>query len=327
MTSIKKLVRGLVEYEGTGDWIYTRRNFEWAYDSSVVRQLPWSIRAFCVYVRLHNALVGTPTLIFGHGLFQFLKRLDTRHQGPVEVLLSGRRACLNISDPGAMWAIQELSIGSAQSEVIRQIVAEADVFVDVGANQGIFSAIASSTMRRDGEIIAIEPQPSLARCVERTLSHSSIREWSVIEKIVSDSPGELQLEIPGENLGEAHVSASRGGRAESITVSATTLDVLLAHVRQDQKVVLKIDVEGAELAALKGARAFLARCKPTMMMEINPDAMERYGYTPGVLAEFLEEIGYRSWALTAETRTLGPISTLPSHYCDVVLDMREAHAC
>lgn len=319
MTSLKHFLQKVIEYQGPGCWIYTRRNFGWAYDRALIAQLPTGIRLFCRYVRMHNWLIRTPTIVFGHGLFHTFRKLDKSSNEPYHLTINGRDVWLDLSDPGSMWALKELSLGSIQTRLIEKLVQSADMFIDVGANQGIFSAVASAKLPAAGELVAIEPQAALAQCIRLTLQSSGLQKWSVIESVVAEAIGEASLNVPAENRGEAHISEDGSSTHDQVVVRATTLDHLLGTLPQGKRVVLKIDVEGAELLALRGGRNFLSRTKPALIMEVNPEAMLRFGYAPSAVATLLCELGYQDWAFIDDPVTRHPISDLPQRYCDVVL--------
>ena len=77
--------------------------------------------------------------------------------------------------------------------------------MDVGATQGVFSAIATPMLGPAASIVAIEPQPRLADYIKQTLQVSKAQHWEVLRVEVSDRPGVMDLVVPGENQSEAHL--------------------------------------------------------------------------------------------------------------------------
>ena len=318
MPSVKNALRSAVEYSGTGNWIYSRRILEWTSTPEIVRQLPPGIRVFCAYVTFYKRWVGTPTILMGHGIFRLAQIIDGGSIRSMPLHLGGHEIWLDLKDPGFLWAIQELSVGSDQTRLIADLASSADIFVDVGANQGIFTAVANSVMRTGAEIIAIEPQPILADCLEATFAATPSRQGRVARFIVSDHLGEACLSVPEENKGEAHVAATNAG-PQTLRVASTTLDTLLVDVPADANVLVKMDIEGSELAALRGGRNFFTRCHPNLVIEINPAAMLRYGYSSIELTKALKELGYDTWSFVASPQLINSLDLLPDDYCDIVL--------
>nr|WP_281167383.1 FkbM family methyltransferase [Rudaea cellulosilytica] len=318
ISALKKFLRRLVEYRGTGNWIYTERVLAWTSEQAIVDQFNLGMRLFCHYVRLYNRYVGTKTIIFGHGVYKFLQFWN--RGGVARLIIRGHPAWLDLEDPGALYAIQELSQGSTLSSLIETLSVNADLFIDVGANQGAFTAIASRRLHAAAEIIAIEPQPKLAECIERTLQETRQGKWRVLQVAVADNATTMKMVVPDENLGEAHLlPANSANMAAALTTPVAMLDELLGTTVAECRAVVKMDIEGAEIAALRGGRRFFNLCKPTLIMEINPIALGRYGHSVADLAQVLSELGYRFWSYCSEPYKYEPLERLPECYCDIVL--------
>ena len=130
-----------------------------------------------------------------------------------------------------------------------------DVFVDVGANVGYYSVLASARVGSHGGVIAIEGWPDTANALRHNLGLNEADNVTVVECAVVGDPRMRQVGF------EARRRASGLSRAvhssDAPTVPAATLDSIcreLDHVR-----VMKIDIEGGESAALAGATATLAK--------------------------------------------------------------------
>jgi FkbM family methyltransferase len=162
--------------------------------------------------------------------------------------------------------------------------------LDIGANRGVYAWYLRRYAKR---VHAFEPNPRLARRVGWCLA-PAVTVWNLA---LSDRSGRATLRIPtvegvevdGCSTIETGVDAPSGG-VETIDVEARPLDDLdLADVG-----FVKIDVEGHELAVLRGGRRLLARDRPVLLVEIE----ERH--RPGALREatgMLEELGYRGFFL------------------------------
>lgn len=156
-----------------------------------------------------------------------------------------------------------------------------DTVVDVGAFIGDHTiAYARATHGVDsGRVIAFEPNPLTFECLRRNMQ--GLGHVQCINKGLSDKPGEMAV-VASENAGASHLGSGKG-------VPIITLDSLELE-RLD---FLKIDAEGMELRILRGAAKTIARCKPTMYIEINQGALERAGTTAAEVYAELEMHGYR----------------------------------
>ena len=163
--------------------------------------------------------------------------------------------------------------------------------VDVGADVGLYTSILAP---RSALTVAIEPNPNSARYL-RSLRLSRCQ---VIDAAASNENGEAVLRVPQMDDTEfkalGSVSAQNAVSSQTVIpyrVRTLTLDTLLAN-RSAPVGFIKIDVEGHELAVLKGADAVI-QDRPTLMIEIE----YRHGADAEEVFTFLHERGYSASAL------------------------------
>lgn len=163
-----------------------------------------------------------------------------------------------------------------------------DVFVDVGANAGIYSFWASRCMKGQGRIIAVEPDPEMRRRLAFNAGSNQLVDIDLCPLALSDDEGVAVLQIHprqrGRNTLDVDEAQRAGGERESLTVPKTTLLSLLQAKGITKVDVLKIDIEGHEPPVL---RHFLTHAPETMW--------------PGaVISEFKEQTAADILALFAE---------------------------
>jgi FkbM family methyltransferase len=158
--------------------------------------------------------------------------------------------------------------------------------VDVGANVGdVLAEMVAAAPQ--GRHVAYEPQPDLAAALAARFPSVDVRAAAV-----SDRPGEATFHmVKGSH---ARSSLSTHGLApeaiEPITVPVETLDALPADF---SPALIKIDVEGAEGAVLRGARRLLAEHRPIVIFEHGYAASAAFGTTSGEIHALLAADGYR----------------------------------
>jgi len=162
-----------------------------------------------------------------------------------------------------------------------QHIRPGDVVVDVGAFIGDHTlAYAKATHGVDsGRVIAFEPNPAAFTCLQRNLSgygHVECR-----NEALGSAPGEMTLALD-PNAGGSHLTPGSGVKV-----------VMLDSLGLEWLDFMKVDAEGFELFVLMGAEQTISRCKPKMVLEVNPGAMTRQGATPGKLIDWLELRGYQ----------------------------------
>ncbi|MDN2578969.1 FkbM family methyltransferase [Aquibium sp. ELW1220] len=139
---------------------------------------------------------------------------------------------------------------------VRERLNPGDTFVDAGANIGFYSVVAASQVAPSGSVIAIEMMKQTAELLRRNIELNNASSVSVVENALADRGGEaLFASMPSGNFGQASLQSSQGD--EHFEVLTNTLDAVLADVPYIK--LLKMDLEGAELSALKGALKVLDR--------------------------------------------------------------------
>jgi FkbM family methyltransferase len=176
------------------------------------------------------------------------------------------------------------------------------VFVDVGANLGYFTCLGATRIGRasKGQVFAVEPNPSCLKLLERNLVINwSMAPVSLFRGAVGDIEGRVQLAVPHNRAANASLSidAQRRDDTELVDVEIKRLDQILpTGLAVD---FMKIDVEGHELAALKGASDVIGR-SPNLriVMEWSPSQMQEAGYPVTALIELIGQMGLRAFRLS-----------------------------
>ena len=167
--------------------------------------------------------------------------------------------------------------------------------LDVGANIGIFSLLLKSARR----IIAVEPNPALRECLDKNFAENHVRGESVQKAVFSE---ECKLKM---DFGSLSILAkiSDIGTTE---VEATTIDKLVERFNGEVVDFLKIDIEGHELSALRGAsKSLTQRLIRQIYLEFwNPSTLK-------ALDELLTAFGYVR-AFTGASNALYKLSALQS---------------
>jgi FkbM family methyltransferase len=185
-----------------------------------------------------------------------------------------------------------------EAYLVAQLLSPGMVMIDGGANVGMYTLIAASEVGLHGKVHSFEPVPkNYERLVFNVSSNglgSVVRTnmkalWhrEEVVRLGCDEVGNAGGYSIGNPIGEA-------GTAEC---AGTSLDQYVAENALDRVDFMKMDIEGAELFALQGAREVLSRWQPTMLLEINRRVCRRLGHEPKEIWEFLRPFGYSMWAV------------------------------
>ena len=174
------------------------------------------------------------------------------------------------------------------ARALARLLKKGSHFADVGANLGYFTLLAARKVGDGGRVDAFEPDPAnRARLIDHLQLNALADRVSVHPAAASDAPGTLPLYHPtagAHNHGESSFFPSQFGpdapSATATAVPTVRLDAALDRVPD----VVKLDVEGAELAAIRGMAGWLTSPRPpALIVEHNPRSASAAGYAPGDL--------------------------------------------
>ena len=173
-----------------------------------------------------------------------------------------------------------------------------DIVIDVGANIGYHAVLSARLVGPSGHVLAVEPSPTIrAQLIENVHANDVAGIVEIVPVAVSDSPGELRL-VPGPatNVGLATVVHSDEPDAGHV-VRADTLDNIVDGAGLDPQRVrlLKVDVEGAEVNVLRGARRVLSTLPfgALVVVEVEPSRLAAAGGSVVEAVQLMVGLGYR----------------------------------
>jgi FkbM family methyltransferase len=177
--------------------------------------------------------------------------------------------------------------------------------VDVGANIGVYSAFLADLVGPGGIVYAFEPESRNFAFLEKAADRSSCIHPT--KAAVGERSGTLKLYLSKELNVDHHTYDSGEGRLAT-DVPVVQLDEFFSPGRQID--FIKLDIQGFELQALRGARRILSENSDIkLLFEYWPYGLQRAGTDPAALLQFLEELGFELTVLNkyarSEIRKLG----------------------
>lgn len=243
-----------------------------------------------------------PRVIPGAGIpYRLIPALTGLGVLPGPVLVEVEPGLHMILDPSDLVAQNILVDGAWEPQstaILTEHIPNGGVFVDVGAHIGYYTLKGAMKAGSNGKVISVEPNPQTLKILRKNLQSNSFQNITLKEVAASDKETTLDFYVVrGINTGMASISQANAGRSESdlniVKVPARPLDAILSELGVSRVDVIKLDIEGAEAIALRGAVGTLRRFRPALLLEWDDPQLRQLGSSTRELAQYLTELGYR----------------------------------
>jgi FkbM family methyltransferase len=265
---------------------------KWYEDAALVRGLPLKYQGYALYSRLAGESQSR-RVRGGSFLLRAIRDISAITGESTLATIQGidrLKVVADFADERILEVIHEIRGENPEYRVMKLLLPPGGTFVDVGANFGTFSLLASRIVGAAGSVIAFEPQRRLVSLIERSVELSGATNCEVMQAACGRNRGELPLLVPDDDSGRAGFFPGFSGRKKHTSehVNVIPLDSLqLGSIS-----LIKIDVEGSEMDVLAGAQETLRHLKPAVMIELNPWSAAAAGRIPAAVIEWLQAIGY-----------------------------------
>lgn len=190
---------------------------------------------------------------------------------------------------------------------LRRNVRPGDVSLNVGAHMGIFAMTLAATSAPGGVVYAFEPNPETRLALESHIRRNGFGETiHVIPMAVSDSSGDSSF-FAAESHGFSRLGApnpDRGERHREVAVTLTTVDEF-CRTREIVPQWIVMDIEGYEVAALRGASETIRAGRVGLVIEMHPPLWEVSGSSRAGMEQLLEELELTAVPLMGQSDPLG----------------------
>lgn len=209
-----------------------------------------------------------------------------------EIDYHGIKLSLHIED----WIQQNIyflgEYEKPELETLKHFLSKDSVFIDVGANFGLYTLQASKLIGEKGRIICFEPFAENFNSLTTNIALNNLANVIAEKLAVGEKEDTITLYCDDQEQNLGMTSTKFRENALTEVVQIVSLDSFLQKEQFEHIDFIKIDIEGHEYAALLGMRETLTKYKPTLLIEIftdtNSDNNEK-------INDFLESVGYKKW--------------------------------
>ncbi len=174
--------------------------------------------------------------------------------------------------------------------------------VDGGAHLGLYTVLAARAVGPDGLVVAFEPDRYNLTALRLNVGDAA--NVRIVEKAVADAPGTVVFHETASTIGSSLLERPD---SRSRVVEKTSIDAEL-EARDVTRLLVKLNVEGAEPLVLAGMRETLARVRPVaMFIEVNPSLVESAGTDVDELVDGLAGDGFDVGFIDLATQTVVPL--------------------
>jgi FkbM family methyltransferase len=183
-------------------------------------------------------------------------------------------------------------------KTIKSLLQNTNLVFDIGGNIGQHALLFANYAEH---VYTFEPFPRLIDRLKLVIKLNHLdNKITLVPYAASDKEGMIPFQFPDErsNLGIASTILGRSENVNTIEVRSIRIDEYLADVDPKKIDLVKLDIEGAELYALKGMSGLLDRgARPIFIMEVNDLMMGHAGYSASDIVGFLNNYGYEPYEI------------------------------
>ena len=224
---------------------------------------------------------------------------------PRSVMVQGHRMWLDDKDTLEL-AVHEV-YEPVETALLKEHLKDGQTFIDIGANIGYYTLLAARIVGPQGKAYAFEPDATNYKLLQKNIAANGYANVVAVNKALSNKTGTTRLYLNPSNRGDHRIYDSHDGRS-AIGIEMVTLDQYFKKL--DKKVhFIKMDIQGAEAAALDGMRGLIRRNKGLKLVtEFSPGALKTFGSDPRKYLGGLQSLGFRLLEISEKNKSVKPVT-------------------
>ena len=212
---------------------------------------------------------------------------------------------VNTRETGLVPLILNGTYEGYETELFKNLVHEGTILIDIGANIGYYTLIGANIIKK-GSVYSFEPVPDNYDLLLKNIEINNLNNVTAVQKAVSNKIGKVKIFLDEFSFGTHSLAQNNVPDKINFTeVNTTTLDSFFDDKFSElDKILVKMDTQGAEGLIVKGADSLLKKESIKIMMEFWPMGLKNMGTEPEQLLEKLEEYGFKINLINGQKKCL-----------------------
>ncbi|MDZ7962634.1 MAG: FkbM family methyltransferase [Aulosira sp. DedQUE10] len=227
----------------------------------------------------------------------------------------------NLREPIGFYLLIDGIYEKHSLDFIRRQLPSGGVFIDIGANIGVFTITAAKFLKETGLVIAVEASPNIFSYLQKNIESNKLTNVKTLEFAVAEHDHSTVsfYEAPTDHFGMGSLAPQFHN--SPIYVKTKTLDTLIHDEKIEQVDLIKVDVEGYEASVFKGAKKLLTSVNaPIILFEFCDWAEARVpGGNIGDSQRVLKEFGYKIWRINDFIKGNQPLNIILEKGSDMLI--------
>lgn len=190
------------------------------------------------------------------------------------------------------------------SQKLKNSISKSDHVVDVGAAGGYFTLLAA---KRAYKVTCFEPIPIFKTQLDKNIKHNNYTNCTTHELALLNENTSHVLSQPGVKSRIVVDNINSSDNQDCLTIRCVKFDDFHNETKLGKVDLIKIDIEGCELLALRGMISTLKTYKPKLLIELHPSLFEQFGYNLDDLLKFLHDLDYKICPVDVGWKTFNAI--------------------
>ncbi|WP_421944668.1 FkbM family methyltransferase [Pedobacter sp.] len=191
--------------------------------------------------------------------------------------------------------LEEIIYEQSWTEFITNFLSPGKTFIDLGANEGWFSIYAASKVGKKGRVFSIEPQKRLAEVIQVNATLNNFENIIICNNAITMNPEDIFITLsPSLNTGSSSfIKTNRSFFWKKQKTTSKTLDDIVREHNLNSIELIKIDIEGYELFALKSGEELLRKkIIKNILIDFHENQLNNLGTSTKEIKSYLTALGY-----------------------------------